>query len=144
MLLSVAIAWMLVIPSMGQSLFVATVREAALVPVEIGRTKSAAPRLVVEVRRFEPASDDAVEGLVQLTKGAAGPLLLGRFGLFPNERFVAPSPADSLRYQVAVSPSDAELIREAGTVAIKLRGLRGRGEGASVEIGRVTLELRGE
>jgi hypothetical protein len=126
---------------MGQNPSVATVREKAVVPVGVERKKLAAPHLIVEVRKFEPSADDAVEVLVEVKGGAAEPLVLGRFSMFPNAKFVAPTPADSQRFLFQVSPKNAKLIMETGAVAVKLQAVSGGGETASIELGIATLEL---
>jgi hypothetical protein len=134
-------------PSMGQTPLVATVRDKAVIPVGLARKKLAAPRLIVDVRRFEPAADDAVEVLVELRRGepkegaVAEPVILGRFSIFPNAKFVAPTLADTRRFQFVISPGNVELIMKAGAVAVRLQALRGGAQAASIELGAVTLEL---
>jgi hypothetical protein len=140
------IASAVVTPSIAQTPLVATVREKAVIPVGLARKKLAAPRLVVEVRKFEPASDDVVEVLVELRRrepkdGAADPVILGRFSIFPNAKFVAPTLADTQRFQLILSPANVRLVMEAGAVSVRLQAQKGGAQTASIELGAITLEL---
>ncbi len=95
---------------------------------------SSAPRVVVEVTGYQPATEGAVRGVVKVQKADGTDQEIGTFGVFPNTAFKAESSrARSFSFEL---PKELAT----GTVQLKVELVpdkaQGTGAGAQLEVGK--------
>jgi hypothetical protein len=98
---------------------------------------SGTARLIVTVVGYTPPRDGAVQIVVALNC-AGTERELGRLGIFPSTAF---TPSDVRKAQLFGLPvPDDPACRAATSASVRLMPTLGRGEGAAITIGRVTID----
>lgn len=119
----------------GDQLLATMASPAVITLTPPGRGQDQPARVVINVMGFRPPLDGSlVEAVVKAQRvGTDKEQEIGRFGIFPNAEYKAADPSQAQRFSFALTRE----LASGGPVKVKVElvPVRGKGEGARLEVG---------